>query len=72
MAKLIELNDKSQLYIDDKFLSNDKADKIFALALKLDLEKNPTCVVFGKECKMHRSIGFFTLDDNIDGYKYFL
>lgn len=32
------------------------------------LIKNPTCVLMGRECKMHRSIGFFS--DDSEGYAF--
>jgi len=47
-------------------------DNMLALAKqrKLDLVHRPLLKVYGKDVHSNRDVGFFSLDDSIDGYKF--
>ena len=38
--------------------------------IKYKLIENPAIICFGRKCYQHRSIGFFSDDENIEGYYY--
>lgn len=44
--------------------------KTIAQSIDSMLQDNPTVVIFGKSCFQHRSVGFFSDDQNVIGYKY--
>jgi alkylated DNA repair dioxygenase AlkB len=56
----------SRCYIVNRWISN--ADALLAECLKLPLEAHPKCIMYGKECSMPRSVGFFS--DESGGYSY--
>jgi len=59
---------KSECYIINNWLENTDANEIYKKAMLLPLIKHPKCIIYGKECTMRRSIGFFS---NLSaGYKY--
>lgn len=60
--------ERSKCYVVDGWIEADYANVFFALTKQLPLEDKPTCKIFGRECIMHRSIGFFS--NNSDGYNY--
>lgn len=45
------------------------ADVLLNQSLELTLVRNPVCIIYGRECTMHRSIGFFSRDGS-GGYKF--
>jgi alkylated DNA repair dioxygenase AlkB len=58
----------STCYVVDEWIEAIYADVLFLLAKQLPLEDQPKCKIFGRDCVMHRSIGFFS--DGSNGYSY--
>ena len=66
---IIDLKDeKSGCWYQNEWLSKFKADELLTKVKTLKLEANPKCMIFSKECTMHRSVGFFSNECN--EYKY--
>jgi alkylated DNA repair dioxygenase AlkB len=58
----------SSLVIYTDIISTDYADELLAQCKELPLDVEPAFKLYGKQCRMHRCIGFFS--DESSGYRY--
>jgi len=56
--------------IYENYLNKNEADELFKKCEKLDLVIRPEILMFGKICHQNRNVGFFSNEEDIEGYKY--